>query len=166
VRTGRAPFKKRYCAAHDTAAAKRTVGVSKRSTRDYDRAWQKLRLMFLAEHPLCQCPDCDDGRIRMTAAEVVDHIEPIVDAPHRRLEWDNLRSMAKICHDKHTASTVGYGRRSRGDTPAQRGGCQKAGDASLSSVSLLTRMRPRISIRFLSHQRQLPGQKRFVSRAF
>lgn len=78
--------------------------------RGYDRDWRRLRAAFLMQHPLCQCDDCDDGRIKITAAEVVDHIKTIRQAPELRLAWNNLRSMAKRCHDRHTARTVGYGR--------------------------------------------------------
>jgi 5-methylcytosine-specific restriction enzyme A len=57
-----------------------------------------------------ECEDCDAGRIRVTPATVVDHIVPIADAPDRRLDWTNLRSMAKPCHDAYTARTPGWGR--------------------------------------------------------
>jgi 5-methylcytosine-specific restriction enzyme A len=72
------------------------------SARGYDRKWQKESKAFLAEHPLCQCPDCDDGRKRSTAATVVDHR-----IPHRgdmTLFWDrsNWQAMAKPCHDRKT----------------------------------------------------------------
>jgi len=59
-------------------------------------------LAFLSEHPLCMCDDCADGQKRIVQATVVDHCRPIEEYPHLRLEWDNLRSMAKICHDRHT----------------------------------------------------------------
>lgn len=81
--------------------------------RGYDHAWRKLRLRFLREHPLCECEDCQAGKLRVTGANVVDHIQSIAERPDLRLEWTNLRAMNKHCHDKHTARTQGYGR-SRG----------------------------------------------------
>lgn len=75
---------------------------SRDTDADYDSDWRKMRAAYLAEHPLCACPDCDEGRIRLRAANVVDHIVPISEGPSRRLDWTNLRSMAKRCHDRHT----------------------------------------------------------------
>lgn len=80
------------------------------SERGYDYAWQKLRKQKLNADPLCECDDCKAGELRTTAAEVVDHIITIEERPELRLEWSNLRSMAKVCHDKHTGRTQGFGR--------------------------------------------------------
>lgn len=82
--------------------------------RQYDADWQKLRKQKLAADPLCECDDCQAGVKRVTGANVVDHIEPIAERPELRLVWSNLRSMAKTCHDKHTAKTRGWGRAGRG----------------------------------------------------
>jgi 5-methylcytosine-specific restriction endonuclease McrA len=71
--------------------------------RGYTYRWQQASKAFLGVHPLCQCPDCDDGRKRVTLATVVDHI-----IPHRGdmvLFWDsehNWQSMSKPCHDRKT----------------------------------------------------------------
>lgn len=78
--------------------------------RGYDTTWRRVRAAFLAQHPLCQCEDCDDGRKRITPAEVVDHIVPIRERPDLRLDWSNLRSMAKSCHDRRTAREQAFGR--------------------------------------------------------
>lgn len=74
--------------------------------RSYNRAiqqqwynsmrWRKLRKQLLAEHPMCQCPNCNEMGLE---ANVADHIEP-----HRgdaRLFWnkDNLQALNKQCHD-------------------------------------------------------------------
>ena len=72
--------------------------------RGYGYRWQQARERFLRAHPLCQCPDCDEGRKRLTPATVVDHI-----TPHRgdmALFWDeaNWQAMSKACHDAKTAS--------------------------------------------------------------
>ena len=71
--------------------------------RGYNYRWQKESKYFLRLHPLCQCEACDEGRIRVRAASVVDH-----KVPHRGdpvLFWNqtNWQSMAKECHDKKTA---------------------------------------------------------------
>jgi HNH endonuclease. len=77
-------------------------GKNGSTARLYDYRWQKARAEFLAEHPLCQCPNCNEGKIRLTVATVVDH-----HIPHRgnvTLFWDrsNWRAMANACHDLKT----------------------------------------------------------------
>lgn len=78
--------------------------------RDYDHAWRRLRIEYLARFPFCQC-DEHQGKDVRALAEVVDHRMPIATHPHLRLEWDNLRSMTKACHDAHTARTRPWGER-------------------------------------------------------
>jgi len=77
------------------------------ASRGYDARWQKYRAAFLREHPLCECPDCQAGRLRVRAASVVDHI-----IPHRGdpvLFWDpaNHQAMAADCHRSKTAREDG-----------------------------------------------------------
>lgn len=81
------------------------------TARGYGADWQRLRARFLAAHPLCECDDCKGGELRVTPAEVVDHIEAIEDRPELRLVESNLRAMSKTCHDRHTARTRGFGRK-------------------------------------------------------
>lgn len=82
--------------------------------RGYSRAWEKASKAFLVKHPLCMCPDCMAGDVRVTAAVLVDH-----KVPHRgdrALFWDssNWQAMAKACHDKKTATVDGgFGNRGR-----------------------------------------------------
>lgn len=66
------------------------------SKRGYGRDWQALRLRHLASEPLCRMCKAE-GRI--TAATVVDHIVPIEQAPHRRLDASNCQSLCKPHHD-------------------------------------------------------------------
>ena len=79
--------------------------------RGYGSRWQKASKAWLRSHPLCQCPDCQEGKLRTIAATVVDHI-----IPHKgdmRLFWDNTnwQSMSKTCHDIKTArEDGGFGR--------------------------------------------------------
>jgi 5-methylcytosine-specific restriction protein A len=68
--------------------------------RGYTYRWQKESKAFLRAHPLCQCPECDDGRNRVRASQVVDHKRAHRGDMH--LFWDqtNWQAMAKICHDR------------------------------------------------------------------
>lgn len=84
------------------------AGRPSAAKRGYDSAWHKLRHSFLADHPLCQCDECQGGRGRVRLATVVDHIVPIRDRPDLRLERSNLRAMHKECHDRHTARAQGF----------------------------------------------------------
>lgn len=79
--------------------------------RGYTGAWERARAAFLRKHPLCQCDDCQEGKRRVTAAQVVDH-----KVPHKgdmRLFWDssNWQAMATECHNRKTArDDGGFGR--------------------------------------------------------
>lgn len=71
------------------------------ASRGYGYKWQKAREGFLRSHPLCECPHCMAGQLRVRAATVVDHI-----IPHRgdmKLFWDksNWQALAKECHDSY-----------------------------------------------------------------
>jgi len=99
------------CQAHQKAEARAyDERRGSAASRGYDALWRRLRVQFLRQNPLCQCDDCAEGAIRMTLAEVVDHIIPIEERPDLRLDWSNLRAMSKRCHDRHTGRTRGYGR--------------------------------------------------------
>jgi 5-methylcytosine-specific restriction protein A len=66
------------------------------SERGYDRQWQHIRAMVLAEEPLCR------GCIKKnyaTAASQVDHIDGNV---HNNLRT-NLQPLCLSCHSKKTA---------------------------------------------------------------
>lgn len=87
--------------------------------RGYGYRWQKTSKAYLKAHPLCECPDCKAGELRVTVAEVVDHI-----VPHRgdmALFWKraNWQAMSKQCHDKKTArEDGGFGRGGGGQKSA------------------------------------------------
>lgn len=90
--------------------------------RGYGWRWQKASKAFLRAHPLCQCPECDEGRKRVTAATVVDH-----KIPHKGdmvLFWDssNWQSMSKPCHDAKTAREDGGFGHGREAASIERGG--------------------------------------------
>ena len=63
--------------------------------RGYDRPWRRCRAAFLAKNPLCH--RCLSER-RFTPATEVHHVEPVMVAPHRRLDWSNLMSLCHPCH--------------------------------------------------------------------
>ena len=73
------------------------------AARGYDWRWRKIRVAVLTESPLCIF--CE-GAGRVVIATVVDHIEPLAEGGGN--ERDNLRSLCKPCHDRHTALTRGF----------------------------------------------------------
>ena len=97
-----------YCEVHSKIKAKQDDSRRGSSTqRGYGYRWQKTSKAFLRAHPMCQCPNCKEGELRLMAAEVVDHI-----IPHRgdmTLFWDpaNWQAMSKKCHDTKTAKQDG-----------------------------------------------------------
>ena len=76
--------------------AERVPARQKTAARGYGAAWQRARLRFLREHPLCAM--CErDGRV--TSATVVDHITP--HRGDRALFWNeaNWQPLCKRHHD-------------------------------------------------------------------
>ena len=72
------------------------------SARGYDAAWRRVRNQHLAASPVCVLCEREG---RSVPATVVDHIQPIVVAPHRRLDLTNLRS---VCCDHHAQLTGNF----------------------------------------------------------
>lgn len=73
----------------------------------YDTSpWKTLRKQVLEEEPLCRC-DEHQGKGDAPASTVVDHIQP--HQGNEALFWDreNLRGMAKACHDRKTSTQDG-----------------------------------------------------------
>jgi 5-methylcytosine-specific restriction protein A len=97
-----------YCPAH--LAQVRKVQDAERGSahaRGYGWKWQQASKGWLRRHPLCQCPECQEGKLRLRPASVVDHI-----APHKgdmALFWnpENWQSMHSECHNKKTATEDG-----------------------------------------------------------
>ena len=79
--------------------------------RGYDYRWQRARVQFLADNPLCKF--CEQ-RGRLTPAAVVDHIKP--HRGDRALFWDvsNWQPLCKKCHDSAKAREE-HGRASGSD---------------------------------------------------
>ncbi|KQT37691.1 HNH endonuclease signature motif containing protein [Methylophilus sp. Leaf414] len=115
-----------YCPLHTKVKQKQVEETRLTSSeRGYDYKWQQASKGFLGKHPLCECPDCEAGNIRVRPSEVLDHIIPhkLGDAIEsgdperiaiaRSLFWDrnNWMAMNKQCHDKKTATQDGgFGR--------------------------------------------------------
>lgn len=103
------------CEQHRSAARKQSDARRGSSTeRGYGYRWQKVSAAYLREHPLCECPECQAGKVRAWPARVVDH-----KTPHRgdmTLFWDrkNWQAMAIECHNKKTATEDGGFGRPRG----------------------------------------------------
>lgn len=69
------------------------------ASRGYDRTWRRVRLMYLAEYPLCA--DCE-ALGRAQAATEVHHRAKVADAPERRLDPGNLMALCHECHASRT----------------------------------------------------------------
>jgi len=68
--------------------------------RGYGSDWQRFRAWWLSQHPLCV--ECErEGRVEV--ATDVDHVVSIAEAPERRLDPTNVRS---LCHRHHSARTM------------------------------------------------------------
>jgi 5-methylcytosine-specific restriction protein A len=62
-------------------------------------AWRAVRAAFLREHPTCaRC----EGRGRVVAAVVADHIQPLKDGG-ARFDGANLQGLCVPCHNSKTA---------------------------------------------------------------
>lgn len=90
-----------YCDQHQERIRKKDRERGTAHQRGYDAEWDKQRLLFLDEHPLCV--ECRRKGYVMPAT-VVDHI-----VPHKGdkvLFWDknNWQSLCKSCHDRKTAT--------------------------------------------------------------
>lgn len=66
------------------------------SSRGYDRRWQFIRRVKLANDPLCE--RCENNGI-VEPAEMVHHIQPVSTHPELRLVMSNLMSLSDDCHD-------------------------------------------------------------------
>ncbi len=92
-----------YCDKH-RGAAHRDYGRARRGF-DTERgfyqsaAWRAVRAAFLREHPVCvRC----EGRGRLVAAVVADHVLPLKDGG-ARFDWTNLQALCVSCHNSKTA---------------------------------------------------------------
>jgi 5-methylcytosine-specific restriction enzyme A len=67
--------------------------------RGYDARWQRFRMWYLHEYPLCvECEKQD----RVTGASEVHHIKALADGGEQ-YEEANLMGLCKPCHSSITA---------------------------------------------------------------
>ena len=59
-------------------------------------AWRRLRLYKLSQTPFCEWCNC------LKVATEVHHDKEVKEFPELRLDFDNLVSVCKSCHSKHT----------------------------------------------------------------
>lgn len=83
---------------------KRTGPKLTTTERGYGWHWQQLRLVILAEEPLCRF--CHERGL-VVAAEEVDHI----DGDSHNNERDNLRPLCRLCHLQRTAQDQAFKRK-------------------------------------------------------
>jgi len=89
-----------YCEVHQIDQAQHSNDYDKHrgspSKRGYDLTWQRLRLLYLHAHPLCE--DCEEqGRVEQ--AVEVHHVVAIRNDKSKRLDDSNLRALCKLMQD-------------------------------------------------------------------
>ena len=72
--------------------------------RGYDHHWRRLSERKRKLDPLCE--HCEKQGVTRPA-DHVHHIVPIRTAPHLRLEWSNLMSVCKSCHEELERADAG-----------------------------------------------------------
>lgn len=111
----------RFCERHSRAARQQDdARRGSAASRGYGRRWQKARTAYLAEHPLCRSCEAEG---RVTAATVVDHVEPHRGDMAQFWSEANWQPLCKRHHDTKTASEDGgWGRPSAAGGEAPGGG--------------------------------------------
>lgn len=103
---GRLVEKGQTCVCQQAARAERLAKADaarpSAAARGYDSDWRRLRAEWLNVNPTCVA--CGEP------AKHVDHIVSIRDAPMRRLDPSNLRSLCHSCHSRRTAKEQAFGR--------------------------------------------------------
>ena len=66
--------------------------------------WQKLSRRKRQDQPLCEVCLADGGRV--TAAQLVHHLQSIRERWDLRLTYSNLQSQCQACHNRITAEEV------------------------------------------------------------
>ena len=99
----------RFCEEHTKLEAKRYNRYQRdpASKKRYGSAWQKIRDLYIAAHPLCE--RCQKQGT-LTPVEEVHHIVPLSKGGTH--DESNLMSLCKPCHSEITAREGGrWGRR-------------------------------------------------------
>ena len=89
--------------------------TTSRHARGYGNDWDKTRKEVLRrDNGLCQCSECQGGKVRTLVATEVHHV--VSKAKARQLGWskeqtesmNNLISINEDCHKRETAAENGY----------------------------------------------------------
>lgn len=83
-----------YCDQHQYKVVDYRTQHTATRPEAYDHEWNKVRLAYIAEHPLCE--DCN-ARGKTTPAREVHHIIPLADGGDRT-DWNNLVALCSYCH--------------------------------------------------------------------
>ena len=78
------------------------------------RRWRRLRNWILDRGPLCVACEAQ-GVVR--AAQAIDHIVPLRDAPDRAFDESNLQPLCHACHNAKTMSEIVHRRRDNAKYP-------------------------------------------------
>ncbi len=80
------------------------------ASRGYGSGWVKLRKIVMQRAlGLCQCDQCEGGKLRVMAATDCDHILPKAQGGTDALS--NLRALARECHQRVTLEQQGKAQR-------------------------------------------------------
>lgn len=80
--------------------------TTSRHERGYGSEWDKLRIQILRrDNGLCQCRECQGGKLRARQATEVHHIKS--KASGGTDDPDNLQAINKDCHKRETAAEQG-----------------------------------------------------------
>ena len=89
------------CEEHYTPRYRGGAGRPSASKQGYDDKWRKFRKAQLArpENAIC-CWIDRNGQRCWQPATVLDHIVPVKEAPHLRLDPENVRGLCAACHNR------------------------------------------------------------------
>lgn len=95
-----------YCAAHErkeVVARGQRYDLSRGSAhaRGYDAQWAAFAQWWKRLHPLCAW--CEERDV-VVQGNQVDHIVPLVDAPERKYDHDNVQTLCRVDHTKKTVA--------------------------------------------------------------
>ena len=77
-----------------------------RHKRGYGNNWDKLRVIVLKrDNGICQCNECQGGKVRLKLATEVHHIRP--KSKGGTDDLDNLQAINKECHMRETFADQG-----------------------------------------------------------
>lgn len=95
-----------YCTAHErkeVVSRGQRYDLSRGSAhaRGYDAKWAAFAQWWKRLHPLCAW--CQERGVVMQGNQV-DHIVPLVDAPQRKYDHDNVQTLCRVDHTRKTVA--------------------------------------------------------------